>query len=282
MSNIAIVTDSVACLSAEQIKKYNILVAPVQITWDRITYRDGITIMPKEFYTRLVTSKTLPTTSSAIQGEFMQLYQSLKGKVDCVVTLVLTGALGACLDSAKNAREIVGGKNIEIVDTRTAMAAQAFIVLQAARVRDTGGSMDEIIAAAKSAIPKTGVFWAMNTLEYLRKGGRISLPQALMASWLHVKPIVGLKDGKVEPLAKSISKAKAIQRMLEILEERTGDYQGNLHLAVLHGNAPEEAEKLEKMIRERFKFCELLRSEITPVIGTHTGPGTLGIAYYKE
>jgi DegV family protein with EDD domain len=282
MPRIAIVTDSVACLSPEQVKKYNIYVAPVQITWDRVTYRDGITITPEEFYKRLRTSKTLPTTSSAIQGEFMQIYEQLKGKVDGIVTLVLSGSLGACLDSAKNAREIVNSPNTEIVDTRTAMSSQAFIVLEAAKASASGASIAEVVAAANAAIPKTGVFWAMDTLEYLRKGGRISLPQSLMASWLHVKPITSIEDGKVKPLAKTISKARAIEKALAILHDRVGNYHGRLHLAIVHGDVPEEADRLETVLSERFEYCELLRSEITPVIGTHVGPGAIGLGYYME
>jgi DegV family protein with EDD domain len=281
VSRIAIVTDSVACIPRELVEKYGIYVAPVHITWDRTPYLDGIDITASEFYTRLKTSKTLPTTSSAIQGEFIKIYESLKGKVEGVVTVVLSGNLGAAYTSAMNAKEIVKDLPIEIIDSRTAMAAQAFIVIEAAKAAVAGADMKKIVEIIQASIPRVYVLWAMNTLEYLRRGGRVSIPQALLASWLKVKPIIEISDGKVVPISKTISKTKAIEKMLSIIGTKVNG-TGKLHISVLHGNVPEEAEQLEKEISSRFKYVELLRTEITPVIGTHTGPGTLGIAYFQE
>ena len=123
MSKIGIVTDSVACIPTNLVKKYDIHVAPVQIIWDRDAYRDGIDMTPNEFYARLRTSKTLPTTSSGIQGEFLQIFEGLRQKVDSIVTIVLTGALGASYSSACNAKEMVSDIPIEVIDTSTAMMA---------------------------------------------------------------------------------------------------------------------------------------------------------------
>jgi len=281
MAKIAVVTDSVATIPDELVKKYNIYVAPVHIIWDKVDYRDGVDLQTSEFYARLRKSKTLPTTSSAIQGEFIQIFEGLRGKVDGIVTLALTGALGAAYNSALNAKELVPDIPIEVIDTSTAFMAQGFGVIAAAKAALAGGDMADVIKAAQKVIPKTHVFWAMDTLEYLRKGGRVSLPQAMLASWLQVKPITGLKEGKVEPLARVRTRAKVIDKLLELMDERvSGD--SPLHVSVLHGDAAEEAGQLEQKVNARYKPVELVRSEISPVIGTHTGPGTLGLAFYNE
>jgi DegV family protein with EDD domain len=281
MSKIAVVTDSVACIPPELVKKYNIYVAPVQITWDRVTYHDGVDISPQQFYTRLKTSRTLPTTSSGIQGEYLQIFNELKGKYDGVVTLALTGGLGASYNSPCNAKELAGDIQMEIIDTRTAMMAQGFIVLEAAKTAATGGTMGEVAQAARNAIPRTGIIWAMDTLEYLRRGGRVSMPQAVLAGWLRVKPVMAIEKGIVSPLAKPRSKSKALETILNLVKQKM-DGVANLHLAVMHGEISDDLTKFEKMVSARFKTVELLRGEITPVIGTHTGPGALGIAYYME
>lgn len=284
MTKIAVVTDSVACVSEELLQKYDVRVAPVQIIWDKVKYRDGVDIKTEEFYKRLRVSKTLPTTSSGMVGEFTEIFEDLKEKkVDGIVAVVLTGGLGAAYDSAMTAKDMIRGVPVEIIDTKTAMMAQGFAVLAAARMAAAGGSMADVAKAARETASKTHIFWAMDTLEYLRKGGRVSLPQAVMASWLRVKPITGINinTGKVEPLARVRTKAKVIDKLIEMMDERVTK-TGPLHVAVMHGDASVEAEKLEKIVAARYKPVELMRSQITPVIGTHTGPGTLGLAFYNE
>jgi DegV family protein with EDD domain len=281
MARIAVVTDSVACIPTDLVRKYNIHVAPVQIIWDKMTYRDGVDMMPKEFYTRLRGSKTLPTTSSGIQGEFIQIFEDLKGKVDGIVAVVLTGAIGAAYSSACNARELVSGLPIEVVDTNSAMMAQGFVVMEAAKVAANESTIEEVTRTALNMIPKVHLLWTMETLEYLRRGGRVSLPKAILASWLKVKPILTIKEGKVEPLARARTKVKAVEKLLELMADEV-TAGSPLHVAVMHGDVPEEAEQLKQQIAARFQCSELLVSETTPVIGAHTGPGTLGLAFYNE
>lgn len=285
MSKIAIVTDSVACITEDLKKKYDIRVAPVQIIWDKVEYRDGVDITTAEFYKRLRTSKTLPTTSSGMPGEFTEIFKELKKeKVDGIVAIVLSSALGAAYTSALTAGDTVKDvPPVEVVDTKTCMIAQGFAVLAAASVAEAGGSIADVAKAARETAARTNLFWAMDTLEYLRKGGRVSLPQAVFASWLNVKPImcINLDNGKIEPLARVRTRGKVIGKLLEILDERVSA-NSPLHMAVVHGDAGEEAEKLRKIVAEKYSPVELTLSEITPVIGTHMGPGTLGLAFYNE
>jgi len=281
MSNIAVVTDSVACIPADLVNKYNIHVAPVHIIWDGVKYQDGVTLSPKEFYTRLRTSKTLPTTSSAIQGEFIQIFESLRQKVDGIVTIVLTSALGAAYSAANNAKEMVEDVRIEVIDTHTAMMAQGFSVLAAAKVAADGGTMEDVAKAVREVVPKVHLIWTMDTLDYMRRGGRVSLPQAILASWLNVKPIVAIVEGKVAPVAKVRKRPKSIEKVLELAEQEISGKKGPLHMAVMHGDVPEEVEQLKQRVEERFQCSELIVSEISPVVGTHTGPETLGLAFYN-
>ncbi|MEJ2739664.1 MAG: DegV family protein [Dehalococcoidia bacterium] len=283
MAKIAVVTDSVACIPPDLIAQYGIHVAAVQVIWDRKTYRDGIDMTMKEFYQRLRTDKTLPTTSSAIQGDYIEIYESLNGKVDGIVVIALSGTLGASYSTAISAAEIVTGTPIEVIDTSTAMLSQGFIVLEAAKVAAKGGTMQEVVQAARDAIPKVTIFFAMDTLEYMRRGGRVSLPQAVLASWLKVKPIMSIEteDGKIHPLERTRTKPKAVEKLFEIMAQRVKG-TGPLHVGVIHGDIPDEAESLKARIQELYKPVEILVNEITPVVGTHLGPGALGISLYEE
>jgi DegV family protein with EDD domain len=283
MAKIAVVTDSVACIPPELIKQYGIHVAAVQVIWDRKTYRDGIDMSMKEFYQRLRTSKTIPTTTSAIQGDYIQIYESLSGKVDGIVVVALSGALGASYTSAISAAEIVTGTPIEVVDTSTAMLSQGFIALEAAKAAAKGGTMQEVAQAARDAIPKVTIFFAMDTLDYMRRGGRVSLPQAVLASWLKVKPIMSIEteDGKIHPLERTRTKPKAVDKLFEIMAQRVKG-TGPLHVGIIHGDIPDEAENVKARVLEIYKPVEVLINEITPVVGTHLGPGALGLALYEE
>jgi len=281
MPRVAVVTDSIACIPSDLVKKYGILVAPVQIVWDRVTYRDGIDMTVHDFYKRLRTSKTLPTTTSAIQGEYIQIFEGLRGKVDHVVVITVTSDLGGSYTSACNARTLVNGLSVEVIDSRTAMMAQGFAALEAARAAARGSSVEEVVKTAQAMLPKVHILWTMDTLEYLRKGGRVGLPQAVLASWLKVKPIISIVDGKVAFQERIRTKPKAQARLLDLLAEWSAG-AGALHVAVMHGDAAEDAAKLMEQVIARLKPVELLTSEITPVIGTHTGPGTLGFSFYCE
>jgi DegV family protein with EDD domain len=143
--------------------------------------------------------------------------------------------------------------------------------------------MLEVAQAARDAIPKVTIFWVMDTLDYMRRGGRVSLPQAVLASWLQVKPIMSIEseDGKIHPLERTRTKPKAVDKLFEIMAQRVKG-TGPLHVGIIHGDIPDEAESLKTRVLELYKPVEVLINEITPVVGTHFGPGALGIALYEE
>lgn len=280
MCPVAVVTDSTATLPQELVRQYNIHVVPLYINWDRERYRDGVDMQPREFYQRLRKSATIPTTSGAVQGEFLRFFEDSRGKVDGIVVILVCSDLSAAYNSAVNAREMVTGIPVEIIDSRISTMAMGFSVIEAAKVASRGGSMEQVIKAARDIIAKVQLFFFLDTLDYLRRGGRVNLPAAVIANLLKVKPILTLKDGKVVPQARPRTRTKAMECLLSLLKEKATDTP--LHIAVMHGDDPDGAEYLKKEISLRYNCAELLVTLFTPVMGAHTGPGLVGIAFYNE
>ena len=281
MCPVAVVTDSTATLPQEQVQKYNIHVVPLYINWDGKRYRDGIDIKPEEFYERLSQSRTLPTTSGATQGEFLQIFESLRGKVDGIAVFVVSSELSAAYNSAIIARELVADIPVEIIDTRISTMAMGFGVMAAAKTASAGGNMKDVITAARTIFDKAYFFFVLDTLDYLRRGGRVNFPAAVIANLLKVKPILTLKEGKVVPLARPRTRAKALDSLLSLMRKRATT-ETPLHVAVMHGNDPEGVNYLKREITSRFNCAEFFITGFTPVMGAHTGPGLLGIAFYNE
>jgi DegV family protein with EDD domain len=285
MTRIAVVTDTAACISPEMVKKYDIRIAPLHIIIDgEKEYRDGVDLDTNEFYIKLRKmgkNEKLPTTSSAIPGEFLPIFESLRGKVDGVVVAVMSSAIAGCYNSANQAKELVTGLPIEVIDTKTAMSAEAFCVEAAAKKAAAGGTLEQVAQALRDMIPRVHLFWIMETLEYLRRGGRVSMPAAMLAGWLKVKPLLSLdKDGKVIPVGKPRTMTKAIDAMLDQMGQLVKSTP--IHAAIMHGDAGQNLEILKNKLVSRFNPVELDVRGMTPVIGTHTGPGTMAIAFYNE
>ena len=280
MCPVAVVTDSTATLPQELVQRHNIHVAPLYINWDKARYRDGIDIQPKEFYQRLRKSTTLPTTSGAVQGEFLQIFEALRGKVDGIVGIVVSSELSAAYSAANNAKELVPEIPIKIIDSRISTMAMGFGVIAAAKVASGGGNLEQVAQAAKDTLAKTHLFFALDTLDFLRRGGRVNLPAAVIATLLKVKPILTLKDGKVVPMARPRTRPKALECLLSLMKESVTDTP--LHAAVMHGDDPDGAQYLRKEIASRYNCAELMVTGFTPVMGAHTGPGLVGIAFYNE
>ena len=274
------VTDSTANLSRELVQQYSIHIAPLHITWDKVRYRDGVDIQPDEFYRRLRKSATLPTTSGAIQGEFLQIFEELRGKVDGIVTIVLSVDLSAAYSSAMNAKEMAPEIPVEVIDSRLSTMGMGFGVIAAAKVASSGGTIEQVAKAAKDVLAKVHIFFALDTLDYLRRGGRVNLPAAVLANLLKVKPILTIKNGLVEPVARPRTWHKATESLLKLMKEKVTD--SPLHVAVMHADNPDGAGDLNREIASYFQCAELLVTGFTPVMGTHTGPNLLGIAFYNE
>jgi DegV family protein with EDD domain len=279
LNKIAIVTDSVATVPEDLVKQYGIHVIPIHITWDKVRYHDGVDIKPGEFFKRLRKSHTLPTTSSGVMGEMSELFQSLQGKVDGIVAILFSSKLGISYSSAINAREMVKGVPVEVIDSKFVLMGEGFAALEAARAAKNGATMEQVVKIANEMIGKVHTYFALDTFEYMRRGGRVSFSKAALATLLRVKPIMGLLDGKIEPVAKPRTMPAAIKAMVDIMKEKTTGTP--LHVSVTHADNPKDAEILKNQIEASFTCKEMFFSEVTPVIGTHFGPGAVGVAFYN-
>lgn len=273
---IKIVTDSTADLPADLVQQHGIHVIPLKVLFGDKTYREGIDLGNQEFYRMLAEAKTPPTTSQPSVGEFFDLYSELSKDGHEIISIHLSSKLSGTISSAQSAKEMLPDAKITIIDSASIAMGLGLMVLTAARAVAEGKTTAEIVAAVEKMIPAMNVVFVVDTLEYLQKGGRIGGAAALVGTLLKVKPILCLKDGRVEPLDKVRSKRKALARLLEVVEERMGPGTP-VRMAVLHAEVPDEARELEQEVRARFNCTELYFSEVGPVIGTHAGPGVVGL-----
>jgi len=274
---VAIITDSAADLPSALAEELGVIVVPLHIIMDGKDYRDKIDIQPDRFYERLPYMDPLPTTSSATLEDFFQAFEQGLEQAESLLCLLITKEFSNTFSTAHVARDMMG-VDVEIIDTRTAMAGEAVIVLAAAHAAQAGASREETIALVRRLIPQVDTMMTVDTLKYLQRGGRLSAPQAFLGSLLNVKPILRVADGKAYPIARARLRRKAVDYMLRVMEKRVGDRP--IIAAILHALIPEETEALRQQVAERFNCRELVvLDDLGPVEGTHTGPGALGVGY---
>ena len=271
---VKIVTDSVSDIPSDLAKQLDITMVPLTVNFGVESFLDGVEITPKEFFEKIQTAPSLPTTAAPSIGAFTEVYKDLTGKGHEVVSLHVSGKLSATLSSATQAAAELGNEHISVVDTQAVSAMEALIVTAAARVAIAGGSVEEVIEKAKSSIDKTAVYVVLDTLEYLQKGGRIGRAAALMGGLLSIKPILTLNDGEVHPHEKVRTRAKALARIIEIVQSG-GPYE---EITVMHASAENEAEYLTSVLEPMCSDLPILSSQIGPVVGTHAGPGSVAVA----
>ncbi len=280
MSRIAIVTDSLANLPRELVKKYQISVIPTLVIFGREVFRDEVDITPGEFYRRLRKAKQLPTTTTPSMGDFLALFWRLSQEAKAILCIHAARELSATVETARKVAEMFEEVPVHVIDSRTAAMAQGFVVLEAARRAYQGGDLPSVLARAEEMIPRVNLIAMLDTLEYLYRGGRIGRAARLLGSVLNFKPILFLKDGVVDALERPRTRARAMQRLLEIMAERVG--KRPVHAAVMHADAAQEAERLRRKVAARFHCLELYLTEFTPVMGTHAGPGLVGLCFWAE
>jgi len=281
MSKIAIVTDSASNLPAEIVAQYGIAVVPIYLHWNGSIYRDGVDITPDMVYRRLRESQELPHTAAPSAGDFLQIYLQLSAEAEGIVSVHLPEQLSATIEAAHLAADLAAEVvPVRVVDAGTAAMGAGFVALAAARAAARGGDLKEVAEAARAIRPKVMVYAALDTLEYLQRSGRIGRAAALAGSFLMIKPIVYLNDNTVDVLAKPRTRARALRVMLDAMAERVDSRP--VHVAVMHADAPLEANVLREAIEARFRCAEVLTSVFTPVMGVSVGPGVVGVAFYPE
>lgn len=278
MPDFALVTDSTAYIPQDLIDLYDIHVAPQVLIWGETSYLDGVDIQPDEFYKKLQESDVHPTTSQATVAAFHSIYEPLVEKDIPILTIVISEKLSGTLQSAQQAKEMFPDASIELVDSRTTAMAMGYQVLAAARARENGASFEEAIAIAKSARDRTGVFFVVDTLEYLHRGGRIGGASKLFGTALNIKPLLHIEDGRVESFEKVRTKSKAVDHMLDVVAEKVNGAD-LIRIAALHVAAEEEASAILDRAKQRFNPDEEMIAVVSPVVGNHAGPGTVGVVY---
>jgi len=280
MSKIAIVTDSTAYIPSDIVKQYNLTVAPQVLIWGEETYQDGVDIQPDEFYERLKTTDVMPTTSQVSIPTMKSIFEDLVEKGNDVLGIFLSAKLSGTIQSVVQAKEMMGnaGEKVSYVDSMTTAMAMGFQVLSVARAVEDGASLEDAIALAEKAREHTGVYFAVDTLEFLHRGGRIGGAQRFLGTALNMKPVLAVQDGRVEAVERIRTKGKALERVFELVVEQT-DGKTPVRLATLHASAEEEAKTLLNKASKELDATESILTTVSPVVGTHAGPGTVGLAY---
>ncbi|MBL7065601.1 MAG: DegV family protein [Anaerolineae bacterium] len=283
MSNrkIAVVTDSTAYIPAQALGDLDIPIIPLWLIWGDERFRDGVDIDPPTFYRRLREAKTLPTTSQPSAGEFVDFFRRVAAEndTDTIVGAYISSGISGTVASAEAAKAQVPELDITIIDSLFASMGLGFVALAAARVAAAGGSLKKIIAAAEETRDGINLLLTVDTLEYLHRGGRIGGGKRFLGTALKIKPLLHLEDGRIEALTQVRTKRKAIAQMLDIVEERLGGRQ-MAEVSILDADSPEEGKAVAERVKERFGISTVYCAMVSPVIGTHVGPGTIGITFY--
>jgi DegV family protein with EDD domain len=276
-----VVTDSTAYIPKEALNGLNIPVIPLWLIWGDERFRDGVDMDPPTFYRRLQESGDIPTTSQPSAGEFESFFREVGAKADTVVGVFLTSRLSGTVASAQVAKAQLPELDIRIVDSLSVSMGLGFAALVAARAAAAGESPEKVVAAAERVRDGMHLLFTVDTLEYLHRGGRIGGAKWLLGTALNIKPLLHFVDGTIEPLAQVRTKHKAIVRMLDVAEERLGGKR-MAEAGVVDANSPDEGDAIAEQVKRRFGLPTIYRTTLSPAIGTHGGPGTVGIGFYAE
>jgi DegV family protein with EDD domain len=280
VSQVQIVTDSLADIPEAIAKELDIAVVPCLVHFGEQSFRDKVDLTADEFYKRLSESSVNPTTSQASPGAFVEVYRQLSEKTDQIYSIHAVSSLTGMYNSARLAADAFRATDplniqIEVVDSQQVSMAEGWLAILAARAARYGADLDEIKALVQDAIPRTHIIAMLDTLDYVVRGGRLGKGSALIGTLLNVKPILSIVNGQVHPVEKVRTQKRAIERLADIALG-SGPIQ---ELAVIHAAAPQMAQELRDYFATTWFEEQLIVGETGPVIGTHTGPGAVGVAW---
>jgi DegV family protein with EDD domain len=278
---IAVVTDSTAYIPKEALGPLEIPWIPLWLLWGNQRFRDGVDIDQATFYRRLRAAKTFPTTSQPSTGEFVEFFREAAKGADAIVGVFISSLLSGTVPNAQAAAKQLPGLNIRIVDSLSTSMGLGFAALAAARAAAAGVPLEGVVAAAQSVRDRSDLLFVVGTLEYLHRGGRIGGARRLLGTALSIKPLLHLENGSIEPLAQVRTRRKAINHLLNVAEERL---QGRemAEAAVLDVDCVDEGDALATQVKRRFGLRSVFRTPVSPVIGAHAGPGTVGLCFYPR
>lgn len=280
---IRIVIDSTADVTQEIIDKYNIKMVPLTVNFENETYLDKVEITSEEFFQKLVESDKLPTTSQVSPGTFMNVFSEILLAGDEVLGIFLASELSGTYESARIARDMIGSDKIYLIDSRSVTLGSFTLILEAARlVNETDKSIEDIIKELEYLRHKVETVASLDTLKYLEKGGRLSKGQAVVGSLLNIKPIIEIKEGKITVIEKLRGRNKVIKWFDEWIESNNFNLSDKTVLMFYGGGNNEQLKILRDTLESKYKIKEIIEQEIGPVIGTHGGPGVLGISFLNK
>ena len=273
---VRIVTDSSCDLPQAMADALGIRIVPLSVRFGDTEYIDRTTITATEFWSKCAASATLPETAAPSPGSFEETYRSLAAEgATSIVVVALSSDLSATMQSAElAARAVAPGIDVRIVDSRNASMGLGLTVLACAELAKTGASADEVVARAQSVIPRTRVFAALDTLDNLKKGGRIGGAKAMLATVMSIKPLISITNGLVEEAGKQRTRSKALAHLVDILRNQEVPIE---RLAVLNAKCA-DIDAFIAMVKEVYTG-EIIVGDIGAVIGTHAGQGTIGIVF---
>ena len=278
--NTAIVLDSTADFPGAPDRFPNWRVVPLYVRFGAESYRDYVDIGPAEFYERLRTSEELPTTSQPTPQDFLAAYEEL-ADYERVLSLHVSAKLSGTFASAESAAGQAGGR-VRVIDTATASAAIAMLGLAIQRRLESGTTDEEVDALADRVKRESGLIFTLDTLEFLARGGRIGRASSWAGQLLHIKPILTLAEGEVLPIKRVRGNRKAIQEFASAFGEGTVDGPG-LRVGIAHAEAPERMAALDELVRDLRPQAEIeIATSLGPVVGTHAGPGTVGLFWRQD
>ncbi len=273
---IRIVTDSAANLPTPFVQAFDIAVVPLKVIVGDKVYRDGVDLSVAEFYEMLASQRTSPSTSQPSPDDFIEVYKPILEAGDEILSIHLAHTLSGTFNSALQAAQQFPNAPITLVDTYLVSIGTGLAVLGAAQALRQGASREEAADVATRMSKHTTLLFTLETLEYLRRGGRIGNASAFFGTLLRIKPVLALQHGVVEPVDRVRTRQRALARMVEMAVERQNDTP--VWLGIAHANAPDEAARVRAELEQKLdvRFC--VETVIGPVVGAHTGPGTVGIA----
>ncbi len=281
---VAIIADSMACLTREHVEQYGITVAPILLSFRGKVYRDGVDITPDEAYELFLKDPTSFKTAGASPGIFLEAYRQAARQAEEILCIILSAKLSGAMEAAEQAKEEIRKElprlSIEVLDSQLVTAAEGFVALAAARAAEAGENLAGVIKAAREMMGKITFLAFLDTIHHLYRTGRIPRIAALAGSVLNIKPMLTVSSGQVRFIGAVRSRESGVKRMLKIMRDKVG--QSPVHVAVMHAYALDEARKLKEQVAAGFNCAELWITSFSPIMGYATGTGTLGIAFYKE
>ena len=280
---VAIITDSVACLNREQVQRYAIGIVPLNIVYDGKAYKDWVDITPKEAYEFFLKNPNVFSTSTPTPVDFLQAYRKAAQQANNILYISLSTKLSTTNNTAiiaiDYAKKELPGVTIKVMDSRTATAAEGFIVLAAAQAAEDNKSLAEVIIVAEKMRDKVNNLVLLDTILHVYRSGRVPRIASEVGSMFHIHPLLSVSGG-VNFIGVARNRQKGIELLLRKTREKVD--KKPIHIAVLHAYAPEEAEKLKKRVAAEFDCREIWISEFSPIMGYACGTGTLGLAFYTE